>query len=314
VAESDAEAGGESGPMAYQAPGGLWSEHGRWSRAVGLELEEGQRRALAAVPSPAEAAARQRAQRQITEDGLLYLGRCPRCRHRMQSKITFGMLVEGLHVAGSELRWTCRPSEPFRWLLRRVPGRADPEHDQHVARLTFVCSCGEAHAGRPDGASFSGCGAVWTQPALRAEGEQTVAVEAGTPQDALRAEQALALSQRSLERVRAQAEHWRAASGSLTAVLAAATLIGAPSAAHPAAATIALAVAGFLVLFYGAAVSVLAASAVSGYDHRLLAPTVLPAYERDRGERALVQVQRSMIAVFAGVLLLAGAGLAALLS
>jgi hypothetical protein len=179
-----------------------------------------------------------------------------------------------------------------------------------VEQLTFVCSCGEPHAGRPESAVFAGCGAVWNQPALR---ESLGGLELGTPQDALWAEDASVISQRPLDRIRAQANQWRTASGSLTALLAAATLVGAPQIGHaPKTATIILAVAGFAALLVGTVLSALAASAVSGYDHRLLGATVLPGYERNRGSRAIKQMQRSILSTVFGVLLLAAAGLVAL--
>ncbi len=308
----------------YQSPGGFWSASGKDpfaepARCVdlpGMALDRRQHVALAATAREPEETS---CVASAIENGLLYTGRCPRCGHPTQAQITFGLLVCDLRAGAGQIHLECDPSEPYEFVkarLRWLPLLPDPQADEPVERLTFVCSCGEPHPGRPDGAAFAGCGAVWNQAALGpAPGTPASPLEVGTPEDSLRAEQALALSQRSLDRIRAQATQWRTASGSLTAVLAAATLIGAPTAGHaPSAVTVVLAVLGFLALLGGTVVSVLAASAVSGYDHRMIAATVLPRYERRRGGRAIRQVQLSMIAMFVGVLLLAGSGLAALLA
>ncbi len=190
------------------------------------------------------------------ENGLLYAGPCPRCAHWTQTQITFGLLVSKLWADADQIHLSCDPNEPFEFVkskLRRLPFLPEPQPDEPVKRLTFVCSCGQPHDGRPDGAAFAGCGAVWNQPALApASGASTAQLEVGTPEDSLRAEQALALSQRSLDRIRTQANQWRTASGSLTAVLAAATLIGAPTAGRaPSAVTVILGLCGFLALLAG---------------------------------------------------------------
>lgn len=242
-------------------------------------------------------------------DGLLYVGRCPRCEHAMQTKITFGVLVRDLQTADGELSWTCDPDEPFRWVRRKLLRRSDLEQDQHTDRLMFICSCGDAHEGRPETAVFAGCGAVWSQSALEGRNDaMKIQLELGTAEDALRVEQTRELSQQPLDRIRAQANQWRTASGSITTVLAAVALIGAPQAGQaPPLGWLLLAGVGFLALLVGTMLSVFAASVLSGYDHRLMAATVLSDYERERGSKAIRRVQWSILTVLLGVCLLVAA-------
>jgi hypothetical protein len=308
---------------AYQSPGGVWSvdaaareELEQQGRQLGLSLGTDHRQCLRRTERSDGAAATLAS---ILQHGLLFEGCCPRCRHDMHTRVAFGVLVEDVcdktppeaQEQDGVIRWRCGSKEPFRRLGKVRLGH-DPEADQLVKRVTFVCSCGEPHPGRPDSAVFAGCGAVWSQPALAAGTE--IELNPGTPEEALWAEEARALSQRPLERIRAQANQWRTASASFTAVLAAATLIGVPQAgSKPVYLSFVLAVLGFLVLLFATGLSVFAASTVSGYDHRLLNATVLPAYERERGATALRQIQTSMISMLFGVLLIAAAGAVAYL-
>ncbi|MEA2470925.1 MAG: hypothetical protein QOE38_1924, partial [Thermoleophilaceae bacterium] len=307
---------------AYQSPGGVWSVDAAAGEALiqglqlGMSLASQHRQLLQQRERSGDAAATLAS---MLQHGLLYEGCCPRCGHDMHTRVTFGVLVEDVYEetgpGGQEqdqvIRWRCGSKEPFRRLGRVRLGH-EPEADQLVKRVTFVCSCGEPHPGRPDSAVFAGCGAVWSQPALAAGTE--IELNPGTPEEALWAEEARALSQRPLDRIRAQANQWRTASASFTAVLAAATLIGVPQAgSKPVYLSFVLAVLGFLVLLFATGLSVFAASTVSGYDHRLLNAIVLPAYERERGATALRQIQTSMISMLFGVLLIAAAGAVAYL-
>lgn len=314
---------------AYQSPGGLWdgaeASSGRPQRClhkIGMDLEERHREYL--MPSTVSDGAQQAwddAQRpasdfgrqilkDILERGLLYEGQCPRCKHWMHARIAFGLLVENVSGRkGIGIEWT-RASGPFQ-RLRHAGRREKPV--EPVGEVTFVCSCGEPHEGRPDDAVFAGCGAVWRQPALKKSPYIEIKVKIGTPEDALLAEQARLLSQRSLDRIREQANRWRTASGSVTAVLGAAAIIAGrqtEQSLHWSA--IGVALGGFFLLLIGTGLSTIAANAVNGYDRRFLVPTVLSGYERERGAKAIQQMQWSILALFSGVVVLVVAGVLAL--
>jgi hypothetical protein len=165
---------GDSDPLAYQSPGGFWSEAAdpsgpppRYVEEPGMALDRQQHVALMTAARKRDEAAE--CTNSTIENGLLYAGRCPRCAHWTQTQITFGLLVSKLWADADQIHLSCDPNEPFEFVkskLRRLPLLPEPQPAEPVKRLTFVCACGEPHAGRPDGAAFAGCGAVWNQPAL----------------------------------------------------------------------------------------------------------------------------------------------------
>jgi hypothetical protein len=148
--------------LAYQSPGGFWSEAAdpsgpppRYVEEPGMALDRQQHVALMTAARKRDEAAE--CTNSAIENGLLYAGRCPRCAHWTQTQITFGLLVSKLWADADQIHLSCDPNEPFEFVkskLRRLPFLPEPQPAEPVKRLTFVCACGEPHAGRPDGAAL----------------------------------------------------------------------------------------------------------------------------------------------------------------
>ncbi len=342
------------GLFAYQYPGGDWTlDTTSPGRSAGLALDSDQLEILTSTWNRAAEPSEEHGTRpddkvsekvkSLVKQGLVYIGQCPRCAHSMRFEIAFGVSVVAASIRNrNDSRITLQRShaEPFaRWgefwsrrLGRRPdsPAASDEHGSPNSAVVTFVCSCGEPHHGRPDNAPFQGCGAVWNQVAnkdwdrlddtgVRDDDAQPVTSRVrsvGTAEDAARAASATELASNPLARIRAQAGQWRTGTTTLTAALTVAAFLKGPTALSPVVtlrwASAAAAGVGFVLLLVGTYLSLVASLGMSGYDHRLLNAGTLRGYERARALTSINQLQWSVILVIAAIVLFAGAAFLAL--
>jgi hypothetical protein len=281
----------------------------------------------------------------LLESGLIYTGCCPRCNHWMSWSIPFGVCVDWAdlpeivrgELASSSgvpkepsgpvlMRKIRRNDEPFQPEAVPEPTVAGPEASQNagaqpthpiVPTLTLVCACGCAHSGRPESAAFSGCGAAWNQKMTGNSDESWRGdwqLWTATPSEAEWAAHIKQdLSGPPLARIRATANQWRNGVTALTTVLTAVAILSGTvnaSKLSPVDKWLAfgLSVLGFASLLWGTREVLTASIAVSGYDHRLLAPHDVRRYEMERARQAVDQIVLTQILVLVGVGLIAAAG------
>jgi len=261
-----------------------------------------------------------KAVRLLLERGLRFSGECPRCQHWMVSVVSFGVAVDPTGLEKMIEKNGLASAIRLSW-SNRLFGLRQPELQQDAGStpdnptLTFVCSCGRDHAGRPPDTPFAGCGVAWTQR-TRPDDHGDLSLEPAPPEEATWAGHIKELSAAPLARIRSTANQWRNGVTGLTAVLTAVAVLKGPSDAAKLTSsskwlTLGLSSAGLASLLLGAYKALQASFGVAGYDHRLLSTHAVRRYERRRAREAIGQIHMTQLCTLVGVLLVAaGAGVA----
>jgi hypothetical protein len=283
-------------------------------------LEEIGKRGDHALLNSGEENRQRRETRLLLERGLRFEGLCPRCSHWMSQEIAFGVTIDDhqlTRMITTDGLASAVPLSSTTGLWDHIrPSKGHNEEDAGANRdnptLTFGCSCGQDHDGRPSGVVFAGCGAAWNQPTRNDDGDSWH-IRPATPDEAEWATHIKEISAAPLARIRDTANQWRNGVTGLTAVLTAAALLRGPSDAsklHPLAKwlTLLFAAAGLASLLYGSYKALQASIGVGGYDHRLLSTHALRRYERRRAREAIGQIRLTQAFTLLGVLLVAIAG------